>query len=282
MEVKYFTSTATRDGRWWVVQCDQEPGALSQVSRLEQAVEHQREAIAMIAGLEEDEVDVTVNPALDDVLTSGLAIAKARREQADQLQREAAELVSAIAHTLVDEGVSLRDVGFILGVSHQRVAQLVSAGTSAEQRSEETVAEHIELFQKALRTALEAAMEFTSDSMPSGSDIPIAIAGELAWPIRLFHHVEDQHLIGSLRREVSTVAKGDIDTYHEDGQWKNKVEGGQRASSTHDTKAEAQKAGREMARERDVEHVVKNMDGRIGKGGGSKNSYGNDPRSSKG
>lgn len=74
------------------------------------------------------------------------------------------------------------------------------------------------------------------------------------------------------------MAKGDIDTYHEDGQWKNKVEGNQRASSTHDTKKEAQEAGREMARDRKVEHVIKKLDGTVGE----KNSYGNDPPDVKG
>ncbi|MCM3516246.1 DUF2188 domain-containing protein [Nocardioides sp. P86] len=74
------------------------------------------------------------------------------------------------------------------------------------------------------------------------------------------------------------MAKGDVDTYYEDGQWKNKVEGNSRASSVHDTKMDAQAAGRDMAKDRGVEHVIKNMDGRIG----GKNSYGDDPRSSKG
>lgn len=74
------------------------------------------------------------------------------------------------------------------------------------------------------------------------------------------------------------MAEGDIDTYHEGGQWKNKTEGKGRAASTHDTKAEAQAAGRDMAKSRGVEHVIKRMDGTIGE----KNSYGKDPRSSKG
>ena len=74
------------------------------------------------------------------------------------------------------------------------------------------------------------------------------------------------------------MAKGDIETYHEDGQWKNRPEGSSRASNTADTKAEAQKVGRDMARDRGVEHIIKKMDGTIGE----KNSYGNDPRSSRG
>ena len=74
------------------------------------------------------------------------------------------------------------------------------------------------------------------------------------------------------------MAEGDIDTYFDDGQWKNRPQGNERASNVHDTKADAQAAGREMAIDRKVEHYIKNMDGKIGQ----KNSYGNDPRSSKG
>jgi hypothetical protein len=41
----------------------------------------------------------------------------------------------------------------------------------------------------------------------------------------------------------------------------------------HDTKDEAVKAGRELARNRKTEHVIHNVDGKIGE----RNSYGNDP-----
>lgn len=74
------------------------------------------------------------------------------------------------------------------------------------------------------------------------------------------------------------MAKGDIETYNDDGQWKNRPQGNERASSTHSTKKEAQEAGRAMAKDRKVEHVIKNMDGKIGK----RNSYGNDPKDIKG
>jgi Uncharacterized protein conserved in bacteria (DUF2188) len=60
------------------------------------------------------------------------------------------------------------------------------------------------------------------------------------------------------------MAKGDVETYNEDGVWKNRVQGGQRASNTADTKAEAQAAGRQMAIDREVEHVIKKLDGTIG------------------
>ncbi|WP_197684742.1 DUF2188 domain-containing protein [Amycolatopsis keratiniphila] len=68
--------------------------------------------------------------------------------------------------------------------------------------------------------------------------------------------------------------QGDIETYYEDGRWKNKVEGSSRAASTHDTKADAVDKGRDMARERKVEHFIRNQDGQIGE----RNTYGHDPR----
>lgn len=68
------------------------------------------------------------------------------------------------------------------------------------------------------------------------------------------------------------MAEGDIETYNQDGIWKNRVEGGQKASNTAETKAEAEAAGRQMAIDRGVEHVIKKLDGTIGE----RNTY---PRS---
>lgn len=74
------------------------------------------------------------------------------------------------------------------------------------------------------------------------------------------------------------MAKGDISTYNEGGVWKSKVEGSSRAAHAGGTKAEQQSVGRAMARDREVEHTVRNLDGRIGQ----KNSYGKDPHPPQG
>jgi hypothetical protein len=79
----------------------------------------------------------------------------------------------------------------------------------------------------------------------------------------------------SERQRECAVAQGDIETYYEDGQWKNKREGTTRAfGAGYSTKDEAAAVGRDAAQADKVEHVIKNQDGQIG----SKNSYGNDPR----
>jgi hypothetical protein len=60
--------------------------------------------------------------------------------------------------------------------------------------------------------------------------------------------------------------------------WANKREGVSTALSQHDTKEAAVAAGREQAMQDEAEHIIHNQDGTIGE----RNSYGHDPRSSKG
>jgi len=76
------------------------------------------------------------------------------------------------------------------------------------------------------------------------------------------------------------MAKGDIETFHEGDQWKNRREGSSRAFSVGDTKSSVQAEGRAAAVRDNVEHVIKKLDGTIGE----KNTYprSRDPKSSKG
>jgi hypothetical protein len=67
---------------------------------------------------------------------------------------------------------------------------------------------------------------------------------------------------------------GDVETYHADGKWKNRIEALDDLPGEHDTKAEAVRVGRDEARERKVEHIIRNLDGTIGE----RNTYGHDPR----
>ncbi len=91
---------------------------------------------------------------------------------------------------------------------------------------------------------------------------------------------EQWHTVRDQPGKVAEMPAGDVETYFEDDQWKNKVEGGRRASNTAATKAEAQAKGREMAMDRGVEHIIRNKDGEIG----ARNTYprSRDPRSSRG
>lgn len=82
---------------------------------------------------------------------------------------------------------------------------------------------------------------------------------------------------GQMKARIE-MAKGDISTYYENKAWKSKVEGSSRAAHAGGTKAEQQAVGRQMAKDRGVEHTIRKTDGTIGE----KNSYGNDPNPPKG
>jgi hypothetical protein len=70
------------------------------------------------------------------------------------------------------------------------------------------------------------------------------------------------------------MPEGDVETFHKDGKWRNRIEGYEVVKGEYANKAEAQAAGREEARERRVEHLIRNHDGTIGE----RNTYGHDPR----
>lgn len=67
--------------------------------------------------------------------------------------------------------------------------------------------------------------------------------------------------------------KPPVHTVPHEGGWANRREGADRVSKKFDTKAEAQAAGRDTAKNERTEHVIHKQDGTIGE----KNSYGNDP-----
>ena len=65
---------------------------------------------------------------------------------------------------------------------------------------------------------------------------------------------------------------------HPEGGWQVKVDGNARASSRHETQAEAIEQARKQARSNGEELSIHGRNNRIR----AKDSYGNDPRSSKG
>ena len=120
-----YTSSAHREGNWWIVQNDQHPGAISQVRRLDAAAEAQREAIAFVAGVDQADVVVVIRAELAPAIARSLDEATALRAEAAEKDARALSLRRAIALALQDDGLTLRDIAVVLGISYQRVHQLV-------------------------------------------------------------------------------------------------------------------------------------------------------------
>jgi hypothetical protein len=118
-----------REGKWWLVDVPAIEG-LTQARRLSEARLMARELIAVTLGvpLSEVGVEVSLGPigGLTDLAERVGEIAS-DRAHARELEARAATASEKLARELVEAGVPLRDIGTVLGVSHQRVHQLVGS-----------------------------------------------------------------------------------------------------------------------------------------------------------
>jgi hypothetical protein len=124
-----YTATVTREGKWWMVRIPQIDG-LTQARRLSEAELMARELVALREGIALGEVEVEVELVLDPVggladIPERLATIASKREHAAELDRRATLEAAALAKALSARDIPVRDVGAILGVSHQRAHQLV-------------------------------------------------------------------------------------------------------------------------------------------------------------
>lgn len=126
-----YTVTAERSGQWWSLQCVEVPGAISQVARLGQA-DQIREAIAFVAGVDEDDVEIDLIVNLPEQAQRHLAASRELRDQASVAAVGAASEARAAAHELRAAGLTTRDIGVVMGVSFQRVHQLLTEQTRRE------------------------------------------------------------------------------------------------------------------------------------------------------
>ncbi|HZM64908.1 MAG TPA: hypothetical protein VFC16_01245 [Nakamurella sp.] len=123
-----YTVSVTREGRWWIVRVP-EIDQVTQVRRLSEVTKAARELIAVTLDVPMSKVRVRVRVervgAVEDVTGRAEAI---RREhaRADELARRAQDESKELARQLAGAHVPMRDIGELLGVSHQRVHQLIS------------------------------------------------------------------------------------------------------------------------------------------------------------
>jgi predicted XRE-type DNA-binding protein len=122
------TAIATRSGGWWAIEVPELPGLFTQARRLDQIPDVVADAAQMLTG---DDVDVAVKAILPDDLQVTVERVRAQASEAQAAQRRAAEDVRALVSRLRTQGLSVRDVGTVLGVSPQRVSQLATEKITA-------------------------------------------------------------------------------------------------------------------------------------------------------
>ena len=120
------TVTVRRSGDWWSITIDDVPGAFTQARRLDQVEIMARDVIGLMLDVPTDSFDVNLNvhlpPQAEDETRR---VAKARQELVDA-QAAFSDATRTAAKTLTARcGLTVRDAGRVLGLSHQRVDQLL-------------------------------------------------------------------------------------------------------------------------------------------------------------
>lgn len=123
-----YTAVAQRDGSWWAITVPELDGVFSQARRLDRVEYMARDAISLMLEVGPDSFDVEVvenhdpptQEVIDDIVSIREAVAAMRRETADRTR------VAVLS--LHDSGYPQRDIGRMVGISHQRVAQLLGKG----------------------------------------------------------------------------------------------------------------------------------------------------------
>ena len=122
-----YKATVIREDRWWMVRIP-EIGGLTQARRLSEAKSMARSLIAITLDVPADsfDVDVEVEKVGTVKVAERTAQLRAFRETAARLDREVQTHAESLARDLASEGIPLRDIGDILGISYQRAHQLLA------------------------------------------------------------------------------------------------------------------------------------------------------------
>ncbi|WP_273448288.1 type II toxin-antitoxin system HicB family antitoxin [Thermophilibacter provencensis] len=118
---KDVTARVTRSDGWWAVSVDEIPGLFTQARRLDQVVDMVREAGSLL-GVDVGAVEVA--PILDSDSQRMLEELEAARKEAEEKQRISSGLTREVIRRFRDEGLTLRDIASLVGLSQQRVAVL--------------------------------------------------------------------------------------------------------------------------------------------------------------
>jgi len=124
-----YTVKVTRDGKWWVGVVEGLRGAATEVARLADLEIEVRDLLAGL--LDQDDDDFDLDWDMSAILGSeGQAVWEAYRAERDALTAQKTRFEEerlATLRLLNNAGVSARDSAALVGLSHQRVAQLLTA-----------------------------------------------------------------------------------------------------------------------------------------------------------
>lgn len=126
VEMKTYTVNVTRDEDAWMVDV---PAVkrVTQALNLKEVDVMARDLISIMTDEDPETIALDVHVQLPDAVESHVLESKRQREAAEESARKAAAESRLAAKTLHGMGITLRDIGTMLGISYQRAHQLVNA-----------------------------------------------------------------------------------------------------------------------------------------------------------
>lgn len=108
---------------WWLATIPEVPGALTQGRSLRQTRTRIREALSLFVD-DAERAELVDDIAFPKVVAVAIGEARKGRVKAEQAREHANVVTRKAISKLLARGVSTRDAAEILGISHQRVAQI--------------------------------------------------------------------------------------------------------------------------------------------------------------
>jgi predicted RNase H-like HicB family nuclease len=122
---------------WWVVTIPELSGAVTQSRRLDQVRGDVAEVVRLLTGEPLGDYELDVEAHFPGPAGEEAARAAALRTESDRLSLEAKDAAADAVAALRAAGLTYRDIGALVGVSHQRAQQLSeerSGRSSSRQR----------------------------------------------------------------------------------------------------------------------------------------------------
>ncbi|QKS17330.1 hypothetical protein HUN59_14915 [Curtobacterium sp. Csp2] len=114
-----------REGKFWAIDV---PGiGFTQATRLTSVEETARDMVAMVKDVDEASFDLNVEIVVPHNADDHVKQARALRAEAARIQAQAALESARSAAALKQDGLTYREIGLVLDVSHQRAQQLASS-----------------------------------------------------------------------------------------------------------------------------------------------------------
>lgn len=166
------TAIAERSGKWWAVEVPEIDGLFTQAKRLDKVPYMVRDAAALLTGEPEDSFEIVVTVKMDGVLEQAVEAAVRAAALAAETQMQASALTRRAAHTLSEEGMTVREVGALLGLSPQRAQQLIKSDLIDFEGDRNAVGSwHHHVDREELRAAFIAAIETIGGHLPEMSPL---------------------------------------------------------------------------------------------------------------